>query len=57
MYMRPCRIKVISAGDEGCGKSCLIKRYCEEAHARKHQPACLQTPLPSGPPTDGAEIY
>lgn len=55
--MRPCRIKVISAGDEGCGKSCLIKRYCEEAHARKHQPACLQTPLPSGPPTDGAEIY
>jgi DnaJ homolog subfamily C member 27 len=24
------RIKIISMGDAGCGKSCLIKRYCEE---------------------------
>jgi GTPase SAR1 family protein len=24
------RIKVISMGEAGCGKSCLIKRYCEE---------------------------
>ena len=23
------RIKVISMGDGGCGKSCMIKRYCE----------------------------
>eukprot|EP00961_Rhodomonas_salina_P190645 2572429-Rhodomonas_salina.1 len=24
------RIKIISMGNAGCGKSCLIKRYCEE---------------------------
>jgi GTPase SAR1 family protein len=23
------RIKILSMGDGGCGKSCLIKRYCE----------------------------
>ena len=30
------RMKVISMGDEGVGKSCLIKRYCEEKFVNKH---------------------
>jgi len=30
------RIKVVSMGDEGVGKSCLIKRYCEEKFVSKH---------------------
>ncbi|KAF0682822.1 Aste57867_25121 [Aphanomyces stellatus] len=35
----PCpvlRIKVISMGDGGVGKSCLIKRYCEEKFVSKY---------------------
>uniref|UniRef100_A0A7S0ELM2 RJL family GTPase n=1 Tax=Hanusia phi TaxID=3032 RepID=A0A7S0ELM2_9CRYP len=30
------RIKIISMGDAGCGKSCLIKRYCEEKFVSKY---------------------
>ncbi len=30
------RIKVISLGDSGTGKSCLIKRYCEDKFVAKH---------------------
>ena len=32
------RIKVISMGDQACGKSCLIKRYCEEKFISKYIP-------------------
>jgi GTPase SAR1 family protein len=27
--IRPIRVRIISLGDVGTGKSCLIKRYCE----------------------------
>lgn len=30
------RMKVISLGDSGTGKSCLIKRYCEDKFVQKH---------------------
>ncbi len=30
------RIKVISVGSGGCGKSCLIKRYCEDRFVNKY---------------------
>mmetsp|Transcript_30494 Transcript_30494/g.49329 ORF Transcript_30494/g.49329 Transcript_30494/m.49329 type:complete len:185 (-) Transcript_30494:790-1344(-) len=30
------RIKIISMGDGACGKSCLIKRYCEEKFVTKY---------------------
>jgi DnaJ homolog subfamily C member 27 len=30
------RIKVITIGDEGVGKSCIIKRYCEERFIPKY---------------------
>eukprot|EP00239_Pterosperma_sp_CCMP1384_P012032 CAMPEP_0197865030 /NCGR_PEP_ID=MMETSP1438-20131217/43430_1 /TAXON_ID=1461541 /ORGANISM="Pterosperma sp., Strain CCMP1384" /LENGTH=250 /DNA_ID=CAMNT_0043483433 /DNA_START=443 /DNA_END=1195 /DNA_ORIENTATION=- len=30
------RIKIISMGDAGTGKSCLIKRYCEEKFVQKY---------------------
>lgn len=26
---QPVRLKILSLGDKGVGKSCLIKRYCE----------------------------
>lgn len=29
-------MKVISMGERGCGKSCLIKRYCEEKFVTKY---------------------
>jgi len=32
----PTRIKVISIGAGGCGKSCLIKRFCEERFVSKY---------------------
>lgn len=32
------RIKVSSLGDSGCGKSCLIKRYCEKKFVSKYIP-------------------
>jgi len=30
------RLKVISLGESGVGKSCLIKRYCEDKFVSKH---------------------
>ena len=30
------RLKIISMGDSGVGKSCLIKRYCEDKFVSKH---------------------
>ena len=30
------RVKILSMGDEGTGKSCLIKRYCEERFISKY---------------------
>ena len=30
------RIKIITMGDAGCGKSCLVKRYCEERFVSKY---------------------
>ena len=30
------RIKVLSMGSGGCGKSCLIKRFCEERFVSKY---------------------
>ncbi|WIA15664.1 hypothetical protein OEZ85_002290 [Tetradesmus obliquus] len=35
---RMLRIKIISLGDTGTGKSCLIKRYCEEKFISKYIP-------------------
>lgn len=32
----PTRIKIISIGAGGCGKSCLIKRFCEERFVSKY---------------------
>ena len=32
------RIKVISMGEQACGKSCLIKRYCEDKFIVKYIP-------------------
>jgi DnaJ homolog subfamily C member 27 len=32
----PTRIKVLSVGSAGSGKSCLIKRYCEERFVPKY---------------------
>jgi len=32
------RIKVISMGDQAVGKSCLIKRYCEDKFVQKYIP-------------------
>ena len=32
----PFRIKVLSMGSAGTGKSCLIKRYCEERFVSKY---------------------
>jgi len=32
----PSRIKILSMGSAGAGKSCLIKRYCEERFVSKY---------------------
>lgn len=32
----PCRLKILSMGSGGVGKSCLIKRYCEERFVSKY---------------------
>lgn len=32
------RLKIVSVGDEQVGKSCLIKRYCENKFAVKYIP-------------------
>ncbi len=34
----PIRVRIISLGDVGTGKSCLIKRYCESRFASKSIP-------------------
>jgi DnaJ family protein C protein 27 len=34
----PIRVRIISLGDVGTGKSCLIKRYCESRFAAKSIP-------------------
>jgi len=36
--VQSARIKVISLGESGVGKSCLIKRYCEDKFVSKHVP-------------------
>ncbi|KAF8057886.1 DNAJC27 [Scenedesmus sp. PABB004] len=35
---RVLRLKVLSMGDTGVGKSCLIKRYCEEKFVSRYIP-------------------
>lgn len=30
------RIKILTMGNAGCGKSCLVKRYCEEKFVSKY---------------------
>jgi DnaJ family protein C protein 27 len=35
---RPARIKVVSLGDAGVGKSCLIKRHCEGKFVARYVP-------------------
>lgn len=34
--LAPSRIKIISMGSGGSGKSCLIKRYCEDRFVSKY---------------------
>ena len=34
--LAPSRIKIISMGSGGSGKSCLIKRYCEDRFVAKY---------------------
>jgi GTPase SAR1 family protein len=34
--LAPTRIKIISMGSGGCGKSCIIKRFCEERFVTKY---------------------
>mmetsp|Transcript_3768 Transcript_3768/g.12467 ORF Transcript_3768/g.12467 Transcript_3768/m.12467 type:complete len:188 (-) Transcript_3768:123-686(-) len=36
--LQPSRVKIISMGDERVGKSCLIKRFCEEKFVDKYVP-------------------
>ena len=31
------RLKIISLGESGVGKSCLIKRYCEDRFSEKYK--------------------
>jgi len=35
-FQAPVRIKILSIGSTGSGKSCLIKRYCEERFVSKY---------------------
>lgn len=35
---RPLRVRIVIAGDEGVGKSCIIKRYCEKRFVGKYLP-------------------
>jgi len=35
---RPLRVRIVIAGDEGVGKSCIIKRYCEKRFISKYLP-------------------
>ena len=50
------RIKILIAGDQGCGKSCLIRRYCEGAFEPRYIPTvgvdygARALALPGAPP-------
>ena len=33
---KPNRIKILSLGPSACGKSCIIKRYCEEKFTQEY---------------------
>merc|ERR1712180_276675 len=35
---RPLRVRIVIAGAEGVGKSCIIKRYCEKRFVGKYLP-------------------
>jgi len=35
---RPLRVRIMIVGDEGVGKSCIIKRYCEKRFVNKYLP-------------------
>lgn len=35
----PKRVKIVTAGDENTGKSCLIKRYCENQFVKAYIPS------------------
>lgn len=35
-YLQPQRLKIISMGNLGAGKSCMIKRFCEEKFVSKY---------------------
>ena len=32
------RVRIVIAGPEQCGKSCIIKRYCEKRFVAKYLP-------------------
>ena len=36
--VRPMRVRIVIAGPEQCGKSCIIKRYCEKRFVAKYLP-------------------
>ena len=33
---KPLRMKIITMGDAGVGKSCIVKRFCEERFVSKY---------------------
>ena len=35
---KPMRVRIVIAGMEGAGKSCIIKRYCEKRFVAKYLP-------------------
>ena len=35
---RPMRVRIVIAGPEQSGKSCIIKRYCEKRFVTKYLP-------------------
>ena len=38
-HFRPLRVRIVIAGPEQSGKSCIIKRYCEKRFVAKYLPA------------------
>ena len=36
--VKPLRLRIVIAGPEKSGKSCLIKRYCEKRFVQRHLP-------------------
>ncbi|KAL3806580.1 LOW QUALITY PROTEIN: hypothetical protein ACHAXA_003407 [Cyclostephanos tholiformis] len=55
----PIRVRIISLGDVGTGKSCLIKRYCESRFTSKSIPMIgidYGTPLTSRKMNDGRQL-